>query len=117
MHKSYFLSFLVFFAAAALLMCTACRQDREQIVQEKVAERVAAFTKKKSEECREALLETAEEQVDSLLLMEAQNALNDSLARARPGRPFQPPAVPPIDSLKIQPIFNGIEPASSTGGG
>ncbi|MDX1910577.1 MAG: hypothetical protein SFV22_03780 [Saprospiraceae bacterium] len=116
MNKQFDLYFLGLAVAAGLLGAAACGRDKEQIVREKVAERVEAFNKKKREECREALLETAEERVDSLLLMEAQNALNDSLARARPGRPFQPPAVPPIDSLKIQPIFNGIEPASSTGG-
>jgi hypothetical protein len=102
--------------ALALLICFACGRDKEEIVREKVAERVDQFTKKKNEECREALLQLAEKTVDSLLLTEAQRALQDSLARTRPGRPFQPPPVPPIDSLRIQPIFNGVQAASPTGG-
>jgi len=99
------------------LLILSCNQDKEAIVQAKVAERVNAFKSKKSLECRETLLEKAERTVDSLLLTEAQNALNDSLARMRPGRPFQPPAVLPIDSLKVSPIFDGFGPASRTGGG
>lgn len=89
------------------LCILACHRDKEAIVQAKVTERVSDFIAKKRAECREALLQKAEETVDSLLLAEAQSALNDSLARMRPGRPFQPPAIPPIDSLQIKPIFKG----------
>ena len=98
-----------------LLMFLSCGSDQEALVQEKVAERVQDFKSKKAIECRESLLESAEKTVDSLLLAEAQNALNDSLSRLRPGRPFQPPAVLPIDSLKVKPIFDGVHPASKTG--
>jgi hypothetical protein len=74
------------------------------------------FKAKKSAECLEALLQTAEHTVDSLLLSEAQNTLNDSLSRLRPGRPFQPAAILPIDSLMVKPIFDEISPASQKGG-
>lgn len=94
----------------------SCGRDTESIVQEKVAERVEAFVRKKREECRESLMQVAEKTVDSLLLTDAQASLNDSLARLRPGRPFQPAAVPPIDSLSVQPIFKNSKPASSSGG-
>lgn len=97
------------------LMLLGCGGDKESIVQEKVAERVTAFKEKKRAECRESLLLKAEKTVDSLLLTEAQQALNDSLSRLRPGRPFQPAPVPPIDSLSVKPIFEGIRPASPTG--
>ena len=90
-----------------LLALSACGPDKEAIVREKVAERVSDFVLKKRTECREALLTEAEKTVDSLLLTEAQNDLNDSLARLRPGRPFQPAPVPPIDSLQVKPIFGG----------
>jgi len=99
-----------------LLLLTSCGSDQEAIVQQQVAERVMAFKVRKNAECREALLDTAERTVDSLLLTEAQNALNDSLARLRPGRPFQPAVIPPIDCLKVKPIFDGIRPASGTRG-
>ncbi len=98
------------------LLQASCGGDQEMIVQEKVAERVLIFKAKKSAECLEALLQSAEHTVDSLLLTEAQNALNDSLARLRPGRPFQPAAILPLDSLTVKPIFEGIRSASRTGG-
>ena len=102
--------------ALVILCLAACKQDVEAIVQAKVAERVAEFKAKKSAECLETLHQTAEHTVDSLLLTDAQNALNDSLARLRPGRPLQPAAIPAIDSLSVKPIFDGIRPASRTGG-
>ncbi len=95
---------------------SSCDRDVEVIVQEKVAERVDLFVRKKREECRDALMQQAEKTVDSLLLAEAQSALNDSLARLRPGRPFQPAPVPPIDSLNVQPIFPDKPAASDSGG-
>lgn len=114
--KSFLYRSIRLAACLGLIFWTACTQDTEAIVQEKVAERVDAFKAKKSAECLESLLQTAEHTVDSLLLTDAQNALNDSLARLRPGRPFQPAPILPIDSLTVKPLFNGIKPASRTGG-
>ena len=93
--------------ACFFLFFSACNRDKEAIVQAKVMERVTDFKAKKRIECRESLLQLAEKTVDSLLLQEAQNALNDSLARLRRGRPFQPPKILPIDSLAVKPIFEG----------
>lgn len=104
------------FLAWCLLCLLACNQDTDALVQEKVAERLVAFNAKKLQECQESLLQLAERKVDSLLLSEAQQALNDSLTKLRPGRPFQPANIPPIDSLSVKPIFKGIQPASRTGG-
>ena len=92
------------------LFLGSCEGDKEAIVQTKVAERVNEFKLKKRSECRETLFQLAERTVDSLLLTDAQNALNDSLARLRPGRPFQPAVIPPIDSLKVKPLFDGNRP-------
>ncbi|MBC7777361.1 MAG: hypothetical protein H7246_18150 [Phycisphaerae bacterium] len=105
--KYFFKLMLGALGCLGLLLLASCQGDADAIVQEKVAERVTAFKEKKRGECREALLNIAERTVDSLLLTEAQNALNDSLARLRPGRPFQPMPIPPIDCLKVKPIFDG----------
>lgn len=85
----------------------ACADDKHKLIAEKVSERVEDFKKKKMESCRESLLAKAEKQVDSLLLAEAQESLRDSLSRLKPFRPVQPPPLLPIDSLKIQPFFDG----------
>lgn len=90
----------------ALIGCAiGCQKPDEAFVQAKVAENVAAFRKKKHDECRVMLLKEAGRKADSLLLAEAQAELQDSLLRARPFRPEEPPVVPPIDTLVVKPIF------------
>lgn len=84
----------------------SCGQDTEALVQTKVAERVNAYRAKRIADCESALLAKAEKMADSLLILDAVNALNDSLARSRPGRPFHPPAIPPIDSAPVKPLFD-----------
>ena len=91
-----------------LFLCcclTNCSDNKDKIIAEKVSERVTDFRNKKNEACRTALYANAEKIVDSLLLEDAQQALQDSLSRLRPFRPLQPPPVPAIDSLRVQPIF------------
>ena len=96
-------------------LCWACEGDKERIIQQKVAENVRDFRQKKSVECRETLLRQAEEIVDSLLLHEATDAMSDSLGRLRPGRPVQPPSIPPIDSMQVRPLFDLLPPVPDTG--
>ena len=93
-------------AAGILLSCQACGPDREQLIRSKAAERSADFRRKKIAECEEGLRLKAEKIVDSLLLHEALDAVNDSLMRLRPFRPVQPPPLAPIDSSGISPIFS-----------
>lgn len=88
------------------LSLMACGGSSERIVEEKVAERVAAFRKKKLQECRDNLLRLAEVRVDSLLMTEAVNAVNDSLARLRPAKPYKPTPIAPIDTVKVKPLFD-----------
>ncbi len=96
-------------------ICWGCGGDNERIIQQKVAENVQDFRQKKLVECREILLREAEEIVDSLLLSEATDAMSDSLGRLRPGRPVQPPSIPPIDSMRVHPLFDLLPPIPDTG--
>ena len=95
-----------FKTALFLLLFTACGPSEEVLIRQKVDARVAEFSKKRRQECRNGLMTEASKTVDSLLLAEAQTDLRDSLNRMRPFKPEQPPAVPPIDSLEVKPIFN-----------
>ena len=88
-----------------------CGPDKENIINKKVTERVSEFRAKKNKECSDGLLADAEKIVDSLLLEEAKQQLNDSLMRTRPSRPVKPLDVPAIDSTAVAPI---VRPASST---
>lgn len=91
---------------AFLTAVWGCGPDRQTVIQEKVAEQVSAFRSKKMAECRTELLQKAEKTADSLLIQHEVDALNDSLARSRPGRPFRPAPIPPLDSTPIKPIFD-----------
>jgi hypothetical protein len=96
---------ILFLLAGIFTVFGACGPDRDQLVRAKAAERDADFRRKKLAECEEGLLLKAEKIVDSLLLHEALDAVNDSLMRLRPYRPVQPPTLDPIDSAGIAPIF------------
>lgn len=105
-HRSMSAFQPLFSMALLFLFCAiACTENKDRLIASKVGERVEEFRKKKSEECRQSLLSRAEKKVDSLLLAEAQQVLQDSLGRLRPFRPGQPPAVPPIDSAAVKPLF------------
>ncbi len=92
-------------ALGGLCFSAGCGPDKEEIIREKVAERVTTFKQKETAKCREALLSTAEHIVDSLLLSEALLGVSDSLARSRPVKPVKPQAVPTIDSSPVEPLF------------
>jgi hypothetical protein len=105
---NFFIYFFLF--CITVFLSTSCGPKKDEIIRTQVAQRVQEFVHQKEAECRMSLYQDAEDIVDSLLLAEATGELSDSLARLRPTRPAQPAEVPPIDSLRIQPIF----PASST---
>jgi len=97
--------FVLLFPVFIGAVVSGCGPDKQSVIQQKVNSRIAEFVKKKKDECRKGLLEEAETIVDSLLSTEAQQQLRDSLNRARPFKPVEPPPVPPIDSLEVNPIF------------
>ncbi len=97
------------FLLLLLLVFTQCQDDKTALIAQKVQERVQEFRMKKKQECQQTLLLKAERMVDSLLLTEARQGLQDSLSRMRPFRPIQPPDVPAIDSSKIAPLFKDTD--------
>ena len=100
---------LLFFGAIVLLLVSSCKQSKERIIREKVAERVTDFRKKETAKCRAVMLIEAEKTADSLLLYEALREVNDSLKQLRPFKPLPPAAIPPIDSAALKPIFDDSE--------
>ncbi|MCC7505533.1 MAG: hypothetical protein IT259_09535 [Saprospiraceae bacterium] len=96
---------VLFYLLISWLLSAACGRDTDKLVQAKVAERVNEYSAKRIAECERNLLARAEKIADSLLIQEAIDDLNDSLARSRPGRPDRPAPIPPIDSTPVKPIF------------
>lgn len=89
----------------SLFLWSGCAPDQEAKIQEKVAEKVNDFIVKEEARCHTELLARAEKIVDSILLAEAQLQIRDSLLQGKPYAPAQPPAVPPLDTLEVKPIF------------
>jgi hypothetical protein len=111
MSNTVYRSGTFFFRAWALFaVCTffstSCSKDPSEIIEARVAERVNDFRQKELEKCRIALLEEANQTADSLMLKEAQAELNDSLLNRRPGKPYKPAPIDPIDSSAVRPIFD-----------
>ncbi len=82
-----------------------CKKDNSRIINARVEERVNVVRVKKMEECRAQLYAEANKVVDSLMLAEAQAGLNDSLLNRRPGKPYKPAPIPPVDTLPVKPLF------------
>ncbi len=97
---------ILFVSLLCLPLGWSCGRSKERIIRDTVAERVAEFRKKEREKCRQTLLVEAGKAVDSLLLYEALDEVNDSLARLRPFRPVKPVNIPPIDTSAVKPIFD-----------
>lgn len=93
----------LFFAVG--ICAGACGPDKATRIDQEVAQRLDVFKKRKTTECRQAMLDEAERAVDSLLLAEAKAALADSLLRAKPVKPLKPAPIPPVDSATVKPIF------------
>jgi hypothetical protein len=87
------------------LLLSACGPDKSELAEKAIRERVQNYRNKRMAECRAGLFQEAERIVDSLLLLQAQQEIRDSLSRTRPTAPGQPADVPPIDTLKVKPIF------------
>ena len=88
----------------------ACSQDkdnavREQVIQEKVEERVERYKIEKLNSCRQKVLKRAGAIVDSILLVEAR-LKRDTLGKPPiPDKPVLPEIVPIKDTLPIRPFF------------
>jgi len=88
------------------LPLSACGPVQEEIIQEQVTQRTTDFRKKYTAECLAKFLVEAERLADSSLLADAKAGLLDSLALHKPGKPVQPAAIPPIDTVEVKPLFN-----------
>jgi hypothetical protein len=96
---------------AFLFIFYACSQDkkdnalREQVILQKVEERVVRYKKEKSNSCREKVLKRAGVIVDSILLVEARLKRDTSGKPVIPEKPQVPEIVPIKDTIPIRPFF------------
>jgi hypothetical protein len=80
-------------------------KTKEQVMQEKLQERLERWHVDLARNCNNRVLERASAIVDSTLLADARFRRDTSDLPSIPGRPDRPDFVPPKDSLPIKPII------------
>ncbi len=80
-------------------------KTKEQVMQEKLQERLDRWYVDLANNCSNRIIERAAVIVDSTLLADARFRRDTSDLPSIPGRPDRPDFVPPKDSLPIKPII------------
>ncbi len=111
MKKKYAIAVIVL---VALTGATACKKPpsktKEEVMQERLAERMARWREGVNRNCRNKVMETASAIADSTLLSNARFARDTSDLPLIPGRPNRPDFRPPVDTLEVKPILkNNLE--------
>ncbi len=79
--------------------------SKEEVIAEKLREKVAAWETASYRKCRERVLEAASQRVDSILIATARST-KDTLPKPLKPPPPQPPPLPlPFDSLRPEPLL------------
>ncbi|MEM8525758.1 MAG: hypothetical protein AAGG68_14040 [Bacteroidota bacterium] len=88
----------------------ACKEDRsaelkQQLIAEKVEERVQRLMNNKRIRCREELMENANQRVDSILIARARANKDTIVKPPKPLKPDQPDAFLLEDTFAINPLL------------
>ena len=109
-RKALFFATRLLLFAALLCGAPACKQKpppktKQQIMQEKLEERLAIWKADMTANCMEKALEKAVLIVDSTLIANARQHRDLSGKPAIPPRPEKPDFVVPADSLPVKPLL------------
>lgn len=113
MGKHAFPTYLFFSVAIAVLASAGClrkppSKTKEQVMQEKLQERLDRWHADMENSCTRRVMERAAIIVDSTLLADARFKRDTSDLPPVPGRPEKPAFTPPRDSVPIRPIFGPL---------
>lgn len=85
---------------------TGGNPERMAYIEEQVEERLIEYKRIIDERCMERILEEANRQADSILLVKARLERGDSLSKPpRPDKPDKPEVKTIIDSVPVAPLF------------
>lgn len=94
--------------AVATLMFGCNRKPsktKEQVMQERLAERIDRWKTDTEKKCRKDIDEKATALTDSIIIANAKQNRDTSIHQLIPGRPTRPDYVPPVDSAPVEPIL------------
>ncbi len=107
--------FGIWFPILLLLGCeSSTKIDIDQVIEEKVQERLDTYRRVKNESCLEAALLEAGRLADSIILERARFLRDTSMRPYRPFRPGDPVLQELSDSLPLRPLFDSIYFANDT---
>lgn len=102
--KNYLICLLL---GTLLFACSADSESemREQVIQEKLEERIAKYKSDKRKSCQKKVLQKAGAIADSILLREARLKRDTSDRPGIPDKPEVPEFVPVKDTVPVEPFF------------
>ena len=107
---------LLMLAVAAMLLATTllagCHRQptktKEQVMQERLAERIDRWKIDAVKKCRKEVEEKATALTDSIVIANAKLNRDTSIHSLIPGRPTRPDYKPPTDSVPVKPFLKKL---------
>ena len=103
------LSVAFFCCAIAAVLLFGCHRKptktKEQVMQERLAERLDRWKADINKKCREEVEDKAAALTDSIIIANAKLNRDTSIHTLIPGRPTRPDYKPPTDSVPVKPIL------------
>jgi hypothetical protein len=111
---------LTYLMVLALLLAQACVEQpkgktKEEVIQEKVTERLSRWERSWRRSCTDKALERAGEIVDSTILARARANRDTSVRSLIPPRPEKPVVEMPLDTVPVEPFLKKEEDTVSGG--
>jgi hypothetical protein len=104
--KKYCLNAIMLAALATFAgACAKPGKTKEQVMQERLAERLDRWKADMSKRCLKEVVEQATAITDSTLIANAKLNRDTSILRLIPDRPARPDYVPPTDSVPVKPVL------------
>jgi len=111
--KDYQLILLFLLSTAVIIASFGFQKDKSKeaeiqtLIDEKVAEKVERFRKKRLAVCRERILKRASELADSIIMAKAISTtiIDNTVRPTPPERPPRPPIKSPVDTTPVEPFF------------
>lgn len=95
--------------SAALILLLGCNRQpaktKEQVMQERLTERLDRWKSDMVKKCREDVEDKAASLTDSIVIANAKLNRDTSIHMLIPGRPTRPDYQPPVDSVPVKPIL------------
>lgn len=97
---------IFFFTAALSCLLIACKEDnqKQQLIDKEVQSAIESFRQKKRNECRAAVLDSANKLADSIVLVR-NTVVDTALINGKPKKPTKPVIKSPLDTTPVEPLF------------